>query len=130
MGSWVRYVVVSGFNVCLIFGLTVGSHELLEFSEHVAGGIALVSAYCINFLTARYIIFTNSESWSRQLMRFIITSSSFRLCEYLGFVILIGVIGVYYLFALAVTLATSFILKFVIYKSWVFGTTGPKGDAG
>ena len=130
LGNWVRYVVLGGFNVCLIFGLTVGSHELLGFSERVAGGIALVSAYIINFLTARYIVFATSGSWRRQFMRFIITSSSFRLGEYLVFVFLTGVIGVYYLLALAVTLAASFILKFAIYKTWVFGATGPKGDAG
>ncbi len=101
-------------------GLPVLLHEWLGIAERVAVAIALATAFVVNFVVARSYVYRAGGAFGPQVLRFAAASAGFRIAEYLAFLILHAVFGLFYVLALGVVLVVSFGVKFVFYRSYVF----------
>ena len=100
---------------------TAALHELGSLTERRAAAVGLGAALIVNFLVLRYFVFRGTRSpFLSQLVLFLGSSGVFRGLEYLGFLLVNGVLGIHYLLALIIVLGCSFILKFAVYEGWVF----------
>jgi putative flippase GtrA len=127
VGVLIRYLLLTGLSIFLVFSVTFVSHELLGLSENVAVAIALFVAFVVNFSTAKFIVFRSSGCWKKQALKFLVVSVSFRASEYLGFYILFNVFQIHYILALGIVLMLSLVFKFITYKYWVFNETTIEG---
>ena len=118
-----RFFLMSGLSAGITFGSPIILHELAGFEEKDAVGLALVAAFVVNFLVARSYVFRSSGAMLPQLVRFASSSLAFRGGEYLAFLLLHSYAGMFYVFAVGIVLAISFVLKFLFYRVFVFGTT-------
>lgn len=112
--------MMTGMSFCMTMGIPVLLHEVFGVYEENAALIALITAFCINFFTARTFVFQSREAMLPQLLRFFLTSLMFRGGEYLTFLAVHRYLEMYYLLALFSVLLVSFVLKFLFYKVFVF----------
>ena len=123
--SFFRYCVMGGVNICINVGVTAFMHEVVGAPEELAYATALLTLLTINFFASRHFVYqASSGSPRKQLVRFVFWSGSFRLLEYVGFLVLHSVIGVFYLAAAIVVQVTSFLIKFLFYRNFVFVAGG------
>ena len=115
-----RYLLVTGLSAVTTVALPTFLHEILGIEEEIAVAIALVIAFCINFLMARSYIYESDGHLGGQALKFLATSGLFRLAEYAGFLVLHTWLGVVYWIALIVVLVVSSVLKFFAYRVFVF----------
>jgi putative flippase GtrA len=122
-GHMRRYLIWAPVSFGSNLGLTVGFIEVLLFRETTAFAIALVMVFFFNFLGARYYIFRDSKtSWRSQLRGFFLSNVFFRCVEYLAFYLLVEMVELKYLYAFFVVLGTSFVLKYLVHRLWIFPT--------
>jgi len=95
-------------------------HEWLGMAERAAVALALTTAFVVNFLVARSYVFKASGAFGPQVLRFAAASAGFRIAEYLAFLFLHTVFGLFYILAIGVVLVISFGVKFVFYRAYVF----------
>lgn len=115
-----RYLSMTAISAGITLGVPVLLHEGLSLDEEIAVALALGTAFIVNFVTMRRVVFRSSDHPIPQLLRFAITNIAFRIGEYLLFVILHTLIGLFYMLALGFVLVCSFILKFLCYRVFVF----------
>jgi putative flippase GtrA len=115
-----RYLVMSGMSAFLSLGVPFVLHEGFAVRPDIAVACGLAAAFVMNFFTARLFVFRKKGSVKQQLGRFAFVSFTFRLGEYLAFLLLHSVLGVQYMIANASVLFLSFCLKFFVYKIFVF----------
>lgn len=116
-----RWLVASGCSFCLNLGTTTLLHEWLLVGEDFAFGGGLVVAFLLNFLLCRYYTFDRvSGDLKRQLRGFVLGAMFFRGMEYLLFFLLIRIIFVDYRLIAMGVLVASMILKYYVYKNYVF----------
>ncbi len=115
-----RYLVMTGLSACLTMGLPVVLHEIFGLSEEASVAVALLTAFVVNFITLRRVVFRSAGRPTAELLRFFWTGLAFRGGEYLAFLILLSLLRLHYVLALAIVLALSISLKFLCYRSFVF----------
>lgn len=121
MISGLRFLNLGALSIALVVGLTAALHELLGIAEQSSYLVALVAAFCINFTGARYYVYRVGHSpIGRQLMRFLVSSIAFRGGEFISFVLLHTIAGVQYLITVGLIMVTSFVLKYLFYRTFVF----------
>lgn len=120
-GEVARFAAVGVLSYGLGIGLAAAFHELSAIPQKLAVAMSLAIILVTNFVLARVFIFRAKGGVSSQLVRFMATSATMRVVEYLIFLALLTGLGVNYLLALTAALAISSALKFVLYKLVVFG---------
>jgi putative flippase GtrA len=120
-GAPVRYLLQSGLSFTANLGITAGLHELLGVSPELSFAVALVFVFVMNFAGMRWWVFRGTDrAIASQLMGFGLSSLAFRGLEYCGFLLLYRIAGTPYLLAAASTIGLSFVVKYVVYNSWLF----------
>lgn len=118
--QFLKYILATGLSVSLTLGAPVALHELLGVMEEYAVALALGAAFLVNFFMARYFVFESIGSPQGDFARFALLSIIFRFLEYLGFIVIFRFLDDYYVICLIIVLLFSFILKFCVYRSYVF----------
>jgi putative flippase GtrA len=120
-GAPLRFVLLGAISFSVNLSITAGLHELLGVSPDLAFAVGLLTVFAMNFAAMRWWVFPGSDrSLARQLGIFATTSLGFRGAEFLVFLGLRHLAGVYYLVAAAATLLLSMLLKYFVYGSWLF----------
>ena len=122
-GEVSRYTQLAFASAGVTLGGPVLLHEWVGMTEPAAVAIALASAFVMNFFGARSYVFKANGFFTPQLLRFAAASAGFRIAEYVVFLVLHTVFGLFYVLALGVVLVVSTATKFVFYRTYVFTTT-------
>ena len=117
--SFVRFLVVGGSSYLLVTSLTITMHEFFGFSERISAACGLFTAFCVNFLSLRFFVFSSTSPPVTQIGKFATASLSFRLLEFTGFSIFFG-LGLHYILALTITMVMGTFLKYFFYRKFVF----------
>lgn len=116
IGQIVRFGMLAGMSAVVTIGLPVLLHEIFGVSPQRAAAIAFVTAFFLNFVSLRRLVFRSEHGAGRDLVTFAVSSLVFRAGEYLLFLLLTLVLHVQYVVALVVVLSLSTVLKFVWYR--------------
>ena len=119
-GQLLRFGMATGLSATVSLGLPIILHELLHVEQKIAVAISQVSVLLINFVTLRLFVFRGGGSVRGDLMRYFGSAAVFRGIEYLSFLALFELAGLFYLTALVITLITSTLIKFLWYR-FIFG---------
>lgn len=119
-GQLMRFGLATGLSAIVSLGLPVMLHELLHVEQKVAVAISQASVLLVNFVTLRMFVFRSSGSVRDDVFRYAASTVAFRALEYLSFLILFELAGLFYVTALVITLCTSTLIKFIWYRS-LFG---------
>jgi putative flippase GtrA len=120
----VRYLVFSGISFCLNVGITATLREAFGVSPEIAFAVALVTVFVINFIGLRWWVFAGTErALAKQFAAFVLSSLCFRGLEYCAYLVLLRAFDVPYLIAVVATIGVSFVVKYVVYGSWLFSRT-------
>jgi putative flippase GtrA len=119
-GQLMRFGLATGFSAIVSLGLPVTLHELLHVEQKVAVAISQASVLLVNFVTLRIFVFRSSGSVRQDVFGYAASALVFRALEYLLFLILFELAGLFYVTALVITLCLSTLIKFVWYRS-LFG---------
>ena len=119
-GQLIRFGMTTILSAIVSLGLPVALHEFLHVDQKAAVGISQLSVLLMNFLTLRLFVFRSSGSMRRDMVRYAASAVAFRALEYLGFVALFELAGLFYVTALVITLFFSTLIKFVWYR-FLFG---------
>jgi putative flippase GtrA len=112
-----RYILGSAISFFINISLTVFLHEYLGLKEEVAFACGLTAVLIINFFIFRFFIFdSNSAPLTEQFIHYSSLAVSFRLSEYLLFLLCHTYIGLDYKLVTIVTLAISAVAKFFAYR--------------
>ena len=115
------YGGMTALSFAVNLGLTVGLHEFYGFPEEASYAVALAAVFGMNFLISRHIVFrAASGSPGRQGLLFFLTSIGFRAIEYLLFLLVHSVLGVWYVAAVICIAAPMTLVKFVFHGKVVF----------
>ncbi len=106
-----------------MLGLPYVLHEWLVVEERLAVAIAFACVFVANFVIVRFYVFRSRTDWRKQFVRFALTSASTRAGEYLAFLAVHTWTDLHYIVIVLTVLTVSFTLKFVLYRTFVFGTT-------
>jgi len=104
-----------GVGLAAIFSELVGLRP--EASVALSLGVLLVT----NFWVARQWVFRSSGGASEQFIRFALTSFVTRGGEYVLFWMLLRIGAVHYLVSLTIAMGISSCVKFVVFRTLVFG---------
>jgi putative flippase GtrA len=118
--QFTRYTLLGVASFVINLGLAAVFHEILSLAEWLAVALSLSIVFVINFVVAKFAVFKSQGDWIKELSKFLFVSLSSRMFEYAMFLILFGILSINYLFAIMVSQILSFILKFVIYRRYVF----------
>lgn len=118
-----RFGMATGLSASVSLGLPIALHEFLHVEQKVAVAISQLSVLLINFLTLRLFVFRSSGTVRRDAFRYGASAVAFRGLEYISFLLLFQVAGLFYVTALVTTLCISTVAKFVWYR-FVFGASG------
>ena len=123
-GAPLRFVLLGAISFTTNLCITAGLHELAGVSPDVSFATALATVFTINFAVMRWWVFPGSgRPMVRQLAGFALMSVVFRGSEFLVFLLLRHLGGMYYLFAAVGTLGSSMIVKYFVYGSWLFASS-------
>jgi putative flippase GtrA len=119
-GDLARFVGVGVISYALGISLSALFHEVIGLQQRAAVGLSLGILLATNFWLARRFIFRSAGPAQRQILSYVLTSGMMRGFEYLSFLLLVS-LGSHYLLALSVSMAVSSGLKFLLYRTVVFG---------
>ncbi len=120
-GTPVRYLLLSALSLSLTLGITAGLHEALGVSPEISFAVALGVVFLTNFASMRLWVFRGTHRpVVIQFMGFGLSSLSFRGLEYCLYLLLYRVVGIPYFAAAIATIGVSFVVKYVVYNSWLF----------
>jgi len=125
-GQAIRFAILSAVSFVGYLGLTALLHERMGINSYVAVPIAMACITLFNFFSLRLVIFKPSErGWLPDLLGFLASIAGFRFAEYAAFIVLHGLLGLPYLPAYAVILATSAVCKFMFLRNILFANARP-----
>lgn len=118
---FIMYAATGLFSGGLNLALTGGLTELAGLDPRVSYACALIVLLVINFFIGRHLIFASTGvSAARQFLRFAGTSGTARLLEWCLFSLLVTHTPLHYLMVTIFVLGTSFCVKYVVYRRFVF----------
>jgi putative flippase GtrA len=124
-GAPLRFVLLGALSFTTNLGVTAGLHELAGLSPASSFAIGLATVFVLNFAAMRWWVFPESGlGVARQLAGFATMSVIFRSSEFLVFLLLRHVGDTYYLFAAGGALCLSMVVKYFVYGSWLFASSG------
>jgi putative flippase GtrA len=118
-----KFGLLGALSLIVNLAVTTGLHELLGAAEETAFAVALATVLAMNFALCRYFVFERASEGDagRQLSLFVISSLGFRGVELLAFFVVHTFLGVQYVVAILSILATSVLVKYLFFRSVVFG---------
>lgn len=119
-----RYAALSVASGALNVGLTAACHHLAGLGEEASYAIALACVFAVNFAAMRQWVYRDTRhrhDAGAQLLKCALVSAGVRTAEWLAFVVLHTLLGMYYLVAIAAIMVGSFAMKFLLYDRLVFG---------
>lgn len=120
--SGFRYLQASVLSFVGYLALTAVGAERVGIAPWLAALIAVALVTKMNFwLMRRYVFPGEHEAWPVQFVKFTASIAWFRLGEYLLFLVGVGLLNVHYTVCQAAILAGSFVLKFVVFRTHIFG---------
>jgi len=114
---------ISIFSFFSILGLTFLGTELIGLQPEVSFAIALALIFCANFWLTRNIVFRSRKTERNagvQLRKCLLVSISFRLGEYMAFVLCVNLLTLPYPIVSSAVLIISFLGKILVYDRYVF----------
>lgn len=123
-----RFLTLGVFSYSLGIGFAVFFREIIGLGADASVGLSLGTLLITNFWLARLWVFRASGRAEGQFVRFALASFAMRGGEYLLFLLLIRLSGLHYLVSLTIAMALSNCLKFVLYRTVVFGRRGPRSQ--
>ena len=121
IGEAIRFGMITGLSAIVSLGLPILLHELFHIGPKVAVAISQLTVLAMNFVTLRAFVFRRSGSLRGDIARYGASAAVFRGLEYVSFLLLFELAGLFYVTALVITLAASTIIKFICYR-FLFGT--------
>ncbi len=118
----IRYLLMTLLSAGLTLALPILFHEAFGVRKELAVALALATAFAVNFFTVRIVVFRSAGNPISEFVRYALTNATFRIAEYLLFIILHTVLEIYYILVLGGVLVLSFIVKFIVYRFLVFKT--------
>jgi putative flippase GtrA len=115
-----RYMVMTAMSAVLSLGVPFVLYEGFSVPPNIAVAVGLAAAFLANFATAKLYVFRKNGSIASQFGRYAFVSVLFRGAEYVAFLLVHDLLGIQYMAALIGVLFTSFLLKFMAYKLFVF----------
>jgi putative flippase GtrA len=122
ISEFTRYAALGAASFVINLGLAATFHEILALAEWLAVALSLSIVFVINFVAAKFVVFKSQGNWKRELPNFLVSSLLSRVFEYVIFLILFGVFSINYLFAIMISQILSFVLKYFVYKRYVFSS--------
>lgn len=119
-GQLARFGLSSLASATVSLGLPALLHEVFGVEQKTAVAISQTSVLLLNFLMIRLFVFRSQGRAGRDLGYYVGSTVVFRGSEYVLFLALFELVGMYYLVALVLTLGTSTVVKFVWYR-FLFG---------
>lgn len=124
-GGWlksgVRFANLGLLSFLLVLGITAAGHELAGLPAEVSYLVALVAAFVVNYLGARWYVYRSFHvPIGKQATLFLGSTLAFRGGEFVGFMVLNNVLGVYYLLTVGLVMVASFVVKFLFFGRFVF----------
>lgn len=120
--GWWRFVVLgAGGYLALTLGV-IALVEGLGLGERPAYALVIVLVMAGNFYANRRFVFPAGRTGApaRQALRFLVAAITFRGLEFGLFSALIGPCAMPYVYAIALTSALSFGVKYYVFARWVF----------
>ena len=117
--QWVRFAVVGAMGMVLAISVTSLGHELIGLSPNTSFALALSSLLAFHFVANAFFVFKIRAS-IQKFRRYGTSAVGFRLLEYFLFMAVHEVGGVYYALAGVLALSCSMVVKFAVYKYYVF----------
>lgn len=116
----VRFGAATGLSAVVSLGFPIFLHEALHADQRLAVGISQATVLLLNFVTVRIFVFRGKGTLRRDILRYLGSSAVFRGLEYLSFLLLFEIAGLFYVTALVITLVSSTVIKFFWYR-FLFG---------
>ena len=116
----VRYLASTAFSAMMTVLLPTILHEVFRIAEDIAVAVSLATALVVNFLIMRHFVFRSAGHAGKQFAVFVLSSFSFRLAEFILFMIAFKILGIHYIIALLVSLSISSIVKFFFHRTVTF----------
>jgi putative flippase GtrA len=117
----IRFAAGGVLSSAVTLGVTALLREVFGIREAIAAAVGLASAMLVNFVFLRHFVFASRATpIARQLAMFLTSNGVFRAFEYLGFLVVLGMLDLHYLLSLLLVLGVSFLFKFVVYERLVF----------
>ncbi len=108
-------------------GLTVLLHEVCQAPEEMAFGVALVVVFLVNFFAMRHYIYEGKAGHAvGQFAVYTGSAISFRVTEYLSFLLLHSWLRFDYRLVLVTITSSSAVVKFCYYRLVFEGTSNNK----
>lgn len=122
----IRFGAAGGATFVINIALTAFLHQGLGVAAEIAFALSLGSILLISFFACRYVIFKTASEGNvkSQALWYLVSTLGFRGAEYLAFLLVHTMLGVYYLVAILGILSVSFFAKFFCYHRMVFVTVG------
>lgn len=98
--------------------------EWFGWRQELATVVAFATLLLVNYLLGRRLVFRSSGNMKHEFARFMGAAVLMRGLESVLSIALLKYVHVPYLAAIAVTLAISSMLKFFLYRTWVFARPG------
>jgi len=126
-GQLLRFGLATGLSAMVSLGVPAFLHEILGVEQKLAVAAGQLSVLLLNFVTIRLFVFRGNGSARGDFLRYLASAAAFRGLEYLTFLLLFELAGLFYLTALVITLATSTLIKFAWYRFLFAGRAAPIG---
>jgi len=121
VGTFWRYSVLGGVSVVVNLVVVGAARELGGYPVAVAGATGYATILLLNFVLARRHVFMSTAAIAPELLRYGLVQLGMRLAEYLAFLLLVYRAGFNYAVAIVMLAAVFFIVKFGLYRGYVFG---------
>ncbi len=106
-------------------GVAALCRELFGWRKEVATVAAFATLLLVNFMLGRRLVFRSSGNLKHEFARFMGAAVLMRSLESLLSILLLEYAHIPYLASIAVTLAISSMVKFFLYRTWVFSRPAP-----
>lgn len=116
-----RFVAVGAVVFPVNVGLTALLHEVIGIGAEGAFAIALAVVFAIGFVANRHLVFdAGAGRAAHQLARYLPAAVAFRGLQFVSFLALHTWLGAPYLAAVVVVLAFWLVVKFLVFRAFVF----------
>lgn len=119
--AWWRFGLLGAISLVVNLAVVGALRELAGCTAAVAGALGYAVVLVMNFVLARRHVFKSAAALGPELLRFGLVQFGTRLAEYATYLLLVYRAGLAYAPAIVVVAAVFFVVKFGLYRGYVFG---------
>lgn len=118
-----RFGMMSLLAMTINFSVSIGGYKILGMNPNFSYALALILASTASFFMCRHFVYRTAQDHApaKQYSQFILSTLSFRGCEYAAFWILFNIMKIWYLSAIIIVAVSATIIKFIFYNNFIFG---------